>query len=230
MADITNPTMDVTIYEANGSNGVAVNSSNELSVADGTARTTLSGIKTQTDKLTFTGTQLQVITTPSADTSASIKNEWQTEAEEGHAFSMTTPIITVSGSTEVDFCLLRNPITNTKSIEFHNLAYTYSKGSGLALLKSYIGSTITSNGTLITNNKMKFDGTSTAGATWYYSPTISARGTLRRVLGASSVGSSLIEYDLGIVIPPGYDLLFTVVPAANNADHSLYLDWAEHTI
>jgi hypothetical protein len=228
MADISNPTLDVTIYEPGGGNGALVNSSNELLVADGTAQTTLSGIKTTTDKMTFTGTQLQVITTPSSDSQASIKNEWQTETEEGHGFSMTTPIITVSGSSEVDFCLLRNPTGSGTSMELHILQYTYSKGSGLALLKTYLGPTITSNGTSITPNKMKLDGTSSSIALWTYSPTISARGTLRRVLGASSVGSTTVEYDLGLIIPPNYSMLFTVVPAANNADHSLYLDWAEH--
>jgi hypothetical protein len=228
MSDITNPTLDATLYDSTGANAMGINSGNEASVTDATTHTTLTGIKGQTDKLTFTGSQLQVITTPANDTLASIKNEWQTHTEAGHAFSLTTPIVTVSGQLETDFLLINNPTGNTINLEIHTLMYTYSKGSGLALVKIYAQPTITTNGTSIGINKMKLNGSTSSIATSYYNPTISARGTLRRVFGASSAGSALIEYDLGLIIPPTYSLLYTVVPAANNADHSIYLDWAEH--
>ena len=228
MADLNDATMDVTLFDDNSGNYADINTAHELLVRDQDAITPLTGIKTQTDKLTFTGNQLQVITTPSADTSASIKNEWQTYAETGKAFSMTTPIVVISGQLETDYMLLRNPTGGTLNVEMHSLMYTYSKGSGLALVKIYESPTITNNGTSITINKMKLDGSTSPVGLASYSPTISARGILRRVFGASSVGSALIEYDLGLIIPPNRSLLYTIVPAANNAEHALYLDWAEH--
>jgi hypothetical protein len=221
--------MDVTLFDDNSANHADINTAHELLVRDQDAITPLTGIKTQTDKLTFTGTQLQVITTPSGAYST-FKNEWQTEVEEGNGFSFTTPAITVSGSSEVDFCLVTNTGTNTRSLELHNLSYLYSKGSGMSVLKIYAQPTITANGTSVAVNKMKLNGTTTSGMLIYHTPTISNRGTLRRFIGASSTGSTVTEYDLGLVIPPGYSYLFTVVPAANNADHALYMDWGEHIV
>jgi len=229
MADLNDATMDVTLFDDNSANHADINTAHELLVRDQDAITPLTGIKTQTDKLTFTGTQLQVITTPSGAYST-FKNEWQTEVEEGDGFSFTTPAITVSGSTEVDFCLVRNPGTNTLSIEIHVISYLYSKGSGMSVLKIYDTPTITTNGTSVSINKMKLSGTSTSGVLVTHTPTISNRGNLRRFIGASSTGSTTTEYDLGLLIPPGYTFLFTVVPAANNADHAIYMDWGEHIV
>jgi len=230
MADLNDATMDVTLFDDNSGNYADINTSHELIVNDGTTHTTLTGIKNQTDKLTWTGTQLQVITTPASDTQASIKNEWQTATENGRGFALTTPIITVSGQLETDFLLVRNLTANTFNIEFHSLMYTYSKGSGLALVKIYDTPTITNNGTALTPNKMKLNGSYSSTLTTTYTPTISARGSLRRVFGASSAGSALIEYDLGLILPPNHTFLYTVVPAANNADHTLYLDWIEQAV
>ena len=230
MADLPSPTQDVTIFDNESSNFCDVNSDHELLTMDTKAGTTLTGIKTTTDKMNFTGTQLQVITTPAANTSASILNEWQTEVEDGNGFSFTTPAITVSGSNEVDFCLVRNPGTNTLSVEVHVLSYLYSKGSGMSVLKIYDTPTITTNGTAVAINKMRLGGAKTSNVLVTHTPTISNRGNLRRFIGASSTGSTTTEYDLGLIIPPGYTYLFTVVPAANNADHAVYLDWAEHIV
>jgi hypothetical protein len=66
MADILAPTSDVSIFDNDSSVYATVNASHELLTKDTTADNSLAGIKTQTDKLTFTGSNLNTNATVAA--------------------------------------------------------------------------------------------------------------------------------------------------------------------
>jgi len=207
LGDIPNSTNDVTIYDPTGSNAVNVRTTgavNELSVND----TEL----------------LNAFTSPTAAVAPDL---WQYYAMLGQNFQAVTTYITISGQAETDFLLFRNPANSEKTVRFHDLDYTYNKGAGIAVVRQYLTPTITNVGAALAITK-KYVGFATNPVVLVYTiPTISVKGTLVKSFGQSSVGTYQDEKHLGYVIPAGYDLLFTVQPAANNTDHSLFLDWSE---
>lgn len=162
--------------------------------------------------------------------SVPIVSEWQELCEEQHGFAVSSGFITVSGSTETDFMLFRNPVASGKDVEINRIYYTYTKGSGIALMKMYITPTITTVGSAAGITKMYIGGAIAPIALIYTAPTISNRGTLIRAIGNSSVQTFIYDYSLALIIPAGYDLLITITPSANNTDHSVGLDWAEYKI
>lgn len=207
MSDIAS-TNDVTIYDATDTNAVAVtqnalSSVYELRVKD----------KDVYDALTTGG--------------SAVKTEWQYYTENGKAFQVTSTFLTLSGSSETDFMLFRNPTGSGKNVEVKRFFYTYTKGSAIALMRLYYGPTITNVGTARTVEKMKIGGATSPVCLVYTQPTISNRGTLLRAIGNSSVQTLILDYDLALFLPPATDLLVTIQPASNNTDHSVGLEWAE---
>jgi hypothetical protein len=163
----------------------------------------------------------------SDQTGVSTKTELQTLAEAGKVFSIQGAFVTISGSSETDFMLFRNPTGSGKIVEFSKFFYTYTKGSAIALMRMYQAPTVTSVGAAITINKMNLGGAISPVALVYQTPTISNRGALRRVVGNSSVQTFIFERDLAFIIPANTDILITITPASNNTDHSVGIEWAE---
>lgn len=154
-------------------------------------------------------------------------DRWQTVVKEGRAFFTIGNFTTIAGQAETDFFLLTNPAGSGKIIYFETLVYTYNKGAGVSVVRIYRDPTITANGTSFTIQKVKPTSTFTTVLSAYTAPTISARGTLRQLLGQSAVGSLIYHEDLGFMLEPNHSTLFTIQPAANNTDHALYLEWEE---
>lgn len=210
MADIPNATSNVTLYDENG---------NPIQVS----LNALSGIYELRvkDKDVF-----DQLSQPSA---ASAPDLWQFYTLAQMGFSATIPLQTIAGQSETDFILFRNPTGSGKIIKFHDIDYLYNKGSGIAIVRMYLGPTITSVGTGVSVQKRYVGGAISPTSLVYYNPTISARGTVIRIFGQSAVASFTEEEHLGWIIPANTDMLITVQPAANNTDHTIYMDWAEVT-
>jgi hypothetical protein len=154
-------------------------------------------------------------------------DRWQATVKAGRGFSTVNEFVTISGQAETDFLLVTNPNGSGKIAYFEEWIYTYNKGAGISIVRVYINPTITSNGTAQAINKLKPSGTTSTVVSAYRAPTISARGTLRRIIGQSAVGSFVYHTDLTSLLEPNNSMLFTVQPAANNTDHSMYLSWEE---
>jgi hypothetical protein len=207
MADLANPTGNVTLWDENG-NPIAV------------TLNAVSGIYELRVK------DLDVLNALTSGGSA-VKTEWQYYTENGKGFQVTSTFLTLSGSSETDFMLFRNPTGSGINIEIKRFFYTYTKGSAIALMKLYRGPTITNVGSARTVEKMKLGGAISPAALVYTQPTISNRGTLLRAIGNSSVQTLQLDYDLALFIPPATDILITIQPASNNTDHSVGMEWAE---
>jgi hypothetical protein len=94
-------------------------------------------------------------------------------------------------------------------------------------MRLYDAPTVTTTGAAITIQKMRVGSAVAPTALVYQTPTISNRGTLRRVIGNSSVQTYILEKDLALLIPANSDILITITPSANNTDHSIGIEWAE---
>jgi len=211
MADIPNPTGDITIFGADGVYPAEVTSLNELKTLSPQELAELVALK-------------NLIGNP---TSATAPDLWQYYTYLGQSFQYNTTFNTISGSSETDYVLFRNPVGSGKIIRIHDLDYTYNKGAGISIFRVYINPTVTSVGTPITINKKRVGSTVAPIALAYLTPTISARGINYRSFGQSAVSTFELECHLSFILPAGTDLLVTIQPAANNTDHAVFSDWSE---
>jgi len=197
MVDISNPTTDISLFDKEGVNDAEVDNENRLWVNSKPA--------TGQGHLTL----------------------FQSYAENGKAFSVIQPFITLAGQSETDFLLFRNPTGSTIRVKINDILYTYNKGSGISIVRVYNNPTITSNGIALTALKMNTLGSISPQALVNYAPTISARGTIRKIFGQSAIGTYVDHYDSSLILGANSSILFTVQPAANNTDHSIYVNWGE---
>lgn len=213
MADVPYPTSNVSLYDEFGNVvGVTNNTGtgkNEVNVRDDDANTTLENLQTY------------------LESAENHQNLWQHWTQEGYGFGYRRLFTTTSGTSEIDFVLMRNPSGSGKTIYGYAQEYTYTKGSGVSIARIYAGPTITANGTLETIFPLKPSAGNTSVASVYYAPTISARGSQVALFGQGATGTYSFRPDLGLMLEEGYDMLFTVQPAANNTDHSITLYWVE---
>jgi hypothetical protein len=197
MADLNDVTMDVTLFDDNSGNYADINANHELLVHDDHGFAVLDG------------------------------DRWQTSVKYGRGFSTVNEFVTISGQAETDFLLITNPTGSGKIAYFEEWNYTYNKGAGISILRAYSGPTITANGTAQSVVKLKPSSAISTALSVYRAPTISARGTLTRIVGQSAVGSFVYHTDLGAMLESNSSLLLTIQPAANNTDHSLFVEWEE---
>lgn len=222
MADITNSTLDISIYEPGGGNGAGVNSSNELSVTDSTTHTTLTGIKDQTDKLTFTGSDLRV-------TTADSQSYQETNYLAGKGFVCTTNTVTISGTAEVALFYFTNPNASGKLCRITDLFLGLEKGASTVAseFRFYRDPTITANGTAITIRKALKSQSTSSVCSAYFSPTASANGSLMRCF-AQSLGQTLYYADeMEIMIEANEKILITATPSVTGVNHAVTMTWLE---
>ena len=112
---------------------------------------------------------------------------------------------------------------------FHKINYTYDKGSGISIVQIYRGPTVTAVGTPQTTPNLLVSSANTSNALIYLSPTTSAYGSLRWLIGQSLSSSFVADLQFGVTLEEGYDMLITVDPNLNNTDHSFYAEWAEES-
>lgn len=155
---------------------------------------------------------------------------WQRFSLAGRGFAMTTDLITISGTAEVDFVLMKNPAGTEKTIRLYEILLNIGLAGGVQSLKStyrlYRNPTITVNGTSITAQKANPLGTFNPILEVYTSPTISARGSLIQTFPFTQ-GVLRRELDLARYIIDGANLLITAEPATTNTEHAVSSAWAE---
>lgn len=231
MADIEKPTTDITIFDKTGDNSVdpildggiyrlPTEGNDNLKSWLGSTAPTI-GQKPSSQSIPV------VIASDQIPNSNSAPDLWQYYALYGQNFAFVTTFITISGQLETDFVLFRNPSGSGKIIRLHDIDYIYNKGAGIGIVRIYLNPTITSDGTPLNINNKYINYPNSPIAQAYLSPITTAKGTIRKTFGQSAVGTYSEEQHLGLIMPANSTLLLTVQPAANNTDHSMYMDWSE---
>ena len=177
------------------------------------------------------GTAVVTILASSAKMNPELQGDlWQRYVQAGRAFQTTSNLITVTGSAETDFFLLKNISGSEKTIRLNEIFLNIGLASGVQSLKStfrlYRNATITANGNALTIFKTNPSGAHTAIAETYTAPTISARGSLIQVFPFTQ-GIYLRDLNLTRYVLDGGNLLITVHPATTNTEHSISSSWAE---
>lgn len=146
--------------------------------------------------------------------------------EKEQVFSATTGIITISGSSETDFFLLKNPSGSGKNLLTQFISFGIDSAGNRSVIRGYAAPTITSNGTALTivNN---FVGSAVTTVMQAFSqPTISARGTLATTfIKGASLDSTFIKRSF--LMAPNTNILVTVHNSQNNTPIYFSLQWIE---
>jgi hypothetical protein len=131
-----------------------------------------------------------------------------------------------NGSDEKDVFILKNPAASGYVLQLKQIIVSSVKASGGTNLRYYRASTITSNGTAITERNKRDDSTTGVGEA-FYSPTISARGNKLGIFGVIGGSQLSVIEDYELRIPEGSNMLITLEQPASNQTFSLNIIWAE---
>ena len=217
MADVPNPTSNVTLYNEIGNN-VNVNDNvpkgvYELHVVD-------------SDALDL----LQAIADGTGNISNSVTTSWEYFSSIDKGFITSYGAQFGGGTTEQAFMLIRNPAASGYLVRMKRLTFQVTSNT-TGVFRLYRLPTITAVGTtnFIENYR---DVTVTGVALAYSVPTYSATGSTwaRYDLNAGGVGVLVIEQDLALTLLEGDDLLITLEQGSNNNKFSANFSWAEEEI
>src|SRR3989304_378816 len=162
---------------------------------------------------------VDLLTMPTAD---STPNLWQRLTFAGRGFITATNIITISGTAETDFFLIRNPVGSGKSIRFK--IFSIGVGGARSEIRIYRQPIITSVGTPLTLFPIK--GATASVMLAYQQPTISSRGLFIEAIQVTT-GSYNYDFDLARYLTQGGDTLITVKSSTGNIEHNFSGMWAE---
>lgn len=211
MADNKTSTLNVSILDDNSDYFAGVTSNGDLK--------TISKIWDGTNQVDVTNNMLDVYN----------KNSWDYYVEQGKGYVADTGFVTISGTSENDIFLLKNPSGSGKTVRIKHICSSIVAtvtGDGHRL-KLYAGPTITSDGTALTINKFS-SSQSASSMEAYYAPTISSRGT--DVIGYFvGQGSSLVntDVDLAFYLAPNENFLISLQSLNTGKSHSINVCWAE---
>ncbi len=148
----------------------------------------------------------------------------------GYCFSSVTGMVTVSGTDETDFLLLRNPQDSGVLVRLYEFTMTLgATATQRSIFRFYRGPTVSNVGTPININKVLASNQNTSKINCYQSPTISNRGTLIQLFSVE-FASFKREQDLGRYLVNGADILLTVHASNNNIEHNIVSVWAEEPL
>ncbi len=152
---------------------------------------------------------------------------WQHLTFSGKGFGATTDLITVAGTAEVPFALIKNPSASGKIFRFKEFLFTLAGTSTqFTRFRVYGAPTISANGTAVTPLKLRTSQTQTTSAEVYTSPTITSKGVLLQAILFFS-GTSSRDLEAARYMEPGDNLLITVQPGTTNLEHAVFAAWAE---
>ncbi len=155
---------------------------------------------------------------------------WQEMTRDGHGFSAITNFVTIAGTTETDFMLIRNPAASGVLARLKEFIMTIGgSASNTSIFRFYRSPTVTSDGTPITVNKVLSIGTPTNQVLCFQTPTISARGTLVQLFAVDFESFSR-DQELSRYLAEGSQLLVTVQGSVTNIEHNLVFTWAEEIL
>lgn len=153
---------------------------------------------------------------------------WQTAVRLGYGFWITTNFLSISGTAETPFMLIRNAGGSGKILRIKRMeiAVVATVTGDNARVKIYRDPTITTNGTALTANKVRKSQSATPVVSYYRNPTISASGTLLWASAMTQAYMQSVDYDLTMYCEEGEDLYITIQPANTNKNHVVSL-WVE---
>ncbi|MGW8178846.1 MAG: hypothetical protein ACWGQW_08810, partial [bacterium] len=144
-------------------------------------------------------------------------------------FTFSQNVNAASAGTINPLILLRNPAGSGKKLIFDHLEFGMIVKGTQATIYFYKNPTVTTPGTLQTIQNLWIGAGPTASVMQVYTlPTISANG---QQIGTMATGkdtaSEQWDKQFGIILNPGYDLLFSADPDANNRLLGLTATWGE---
>lgn len=164
-------------------------------------------------------------TFPSASTSL-----WQTMSRDGFGFSAVSGFVTIAGTSETDFILIRNPQGSGVLVRLYEFTMTLgASATQRSLFRFYRAPTVSDVGTPMTINKVLATHPNTSKINVYQTPTISNRGSLIQLFSVEFT-SLRREQDLSRYLVNGADILVTVQASTNNIEHNLVSVWAEEPL
>lgn len=171
------------------------------------------------------------LSTSSSDalSSVSVVDLWQKMSRAGQGFTSLTGFVTVSGTVETDFMLIRNPLGSGVLIRLKEFMLTTgSSATQSSIFRIYRNPTVTSTGTPLTISKVLTTAAQNPAALTYQSPTISNRGILIQLFEVD-FRTFIRDQELSRYIPAGTDILITVQGSTTNLEHNVLAVWAEES-
>ncbi len=143
------------------------------------------------------------------------KDFWTDSVEEGKGFIVTSNYITISGSTETNFILFRNPSGSGKLIRIHAVAIGMlaTVTGDAARVKFYRDATVTANGTALTIRPLKKTGNNTVTLLATTAPTTSALGTIMLTRTLTQAWQDSLHFHESFYIEANENLLITIQPS-----------------
>ena len=208
MADIENPTGDITLYDENG-NAVEV-----VLRADGKYALAVDA--------KITG--FSVI--------ADVRSLEQKLADEGRLFTASTDLISLGGSSgqETPFMLIKNPTgKNDQWVRLFQILYRlHTTSSFSVVLRVYKNPTVTSDGTGLAEINENNDSVRVADAEVFVNPTVSANGSFEQAFNLTNQATMEINFNLSKIIEEGNSWLITYEKSSgSNVDIIGTIWWGE---
>lgn len=154
---------------------------------------------------------------------------WQQRCYDGQGFHLTTGVITISGTSETPFLLLRNPNASGKTVRINKIAFglVASVTGDSHIWRIYRDATVTGNGTAKTPTKIKKSQSASAVLLAGTAPTVSANGTNMLTGASTSAGSyNILLENLSLYIEQNENLYFTIQSALTGKGHYITI-WFE---
>ena len=147
--------------------------------------------------------------------------------KDGDAYTVTTGLNQISGTTETAYLYLKNPSGSAKSIMITHFKFGTDSASCRSLLRIYGNPTVSANGTSLTIANTKImSSTPSSSMEAYRSPTVTANGGVLN-LDISPANSPSKGLNRWYFVEPGNSLLVTVDNSQANADSFADIYWIE---
>jgi hypothetical protein len=157
------------------------------------------------------------------------KDFWTQSVEEGKGFIVTTNFISITGTAENNFLLLRNPSGSGKLVRIHaiivGMVATVTGDSGR--IKFYRDQTVTANGTALTVRPMKKTGNNAVNLLANTAPTTSSLGTLLFTRAITQAWMDTMHTHESVYIQAGENMLITIQPANTNKNYTVNIWFME---
>lgn len=155
------------------------------------------------------------------------------EATNGRIYSVSTQVNCPSNGVETSLLLIRNPIGSGKKIYLTDSIFHSNTAAQAVRAGLYYSPTILLEGVpeTISNHKVAA-GVPASSMTAFTVPTTTSNGTRLRQFntGQGNQSASIqIDWRMAVIVDPGFDLLITGTPSANNVPLTISLSWLETT-
>ena len=198
MADIANPTSNVSIWDDALGNPV--------------------GVTLNTDTGLY---ELNVVLDKEIRTSLASPHSYQ---EKGLYYSGVFGG-TLANKLETPIVLYRNPVGSGMDLEFYD--FNMGTPNNITFIfRFYLNPTITVDGTAYTPNQLNTGSINTSDAEVYTLPTATAFGTLTD-LAVITLGTLLVPLQFGIALAEGDMAMITMQASSANNDYFITSKWAE---